>query len=381
MPSGQDRRRVLLVFGTRPEAIKMMPILRELRGRPGVAVTACSTGQHREMLDQVLDGFAERCETDLGLMTAGQTLPELTARIMLGVSGLLAQDRPDAIMVHGDTTTAMAAAMAGFYARVPIFHVEAGLRSHDSGRPWPEEFNRVAVDAIATLMFAPTEAAAANLRGEYNRMGSILVTGNTGIDALLATARRITADPVLQAGLAAGLPPLDPGRRLIVVTGHRRESLGAGLAGICEGVAAVAARGDVQVIYPMHLNPQVRDAVRARLEGLDHIHLIAPVDYQRMVLLMMRATLLLTDSGGLQEEGPALGKPVLVLRDVTERPEALAAGAARLVGTDPRRILAEVARLLDDPRALARMARPVFPYGDGHASQRIADAIEAWSPA
>lgn len=371
---------MLLVFGTRPEAIKMMPILQELRGRPGIAATACSTGQHREMLDQVLEGFSERCDTDLGLMAPGQTLPELTARIMLGVSGLLARNRPDAMLVHGDTTTAMASAMAGFYARVPIFHVEAGLRSHDSGRPWPEEFNRVAVDAIAALMFAPTEAAAANLRGEYNRAGSILVTGNTGIDALLGTARRIAADPVLQASLAAGLPPLDPLRRLILVTGHRRENLGAGLAGICEGVAAVAARGDVQVIYPMHLNPQVRDAVRQRLEGQPHIHLIPPLDYQRMVFLMMRATLLLTDSGGLQEEGPALGKPVLVLRDVTERPEALAAGAARLVGTEPRRILAEVARLLDDPRAHARMARPVFPYGDGQASRRIADAIEGWTP-
>jgi UDP-N-acetylglucosamine 2-epimerase (non-hydrolysing) len=369
----------MVVFGTRPEAIKMMPVVSELRRRPGIQAIALSTGQHREMLDQVLAAFGEHADIDLGLMAPGQTLPQLTSRVLLAMTEALEREKPDLVLVHGDTTTAMAAGLAAFYARIPVGHVEAGLRSFDLARPWPEEFNRVAVDAIAALMFAPTEGAAANLRGEYNRRGRILVTGNTGIDALLTMAARIEADAALRAGIEAGLPRIAPGRRLVVVTGHRRESFGEGFQRICDGLAAIAARDGVEVVYPVHLNPQVRDVVMRRLGGRANIHLLPPVEYQQMVWLMTRAHVLVTDSGGIQEEGPALGKPVLVMREVTERPEALTTGVVKLVGTDPALMLAEVTRLLDDPAAYAAMARPVFPYGDGQAARRIADAIEEWS--
>jgi UDP-N-acetylglucosamine 2-epimerase (non-hydrolysing) len=368
-------QRVMLVFGTRPEAIKMLPVASELRRRPGLQPVTLSTGQHREMLDQALDAFGERCDIELGLMAPGQSLPELFARVLLGVSEALARERPALVLVHGDTTTAMAAALAAFYARIPVGHVEAGQRSFDLDQPWPEELNRVAVDAMAELMFAPTEGAAANLRAEYNRVGCILVTGNTGIDALLATARRLGAAPPPDPAL----PSLDPARRLVLVTAHRRESLGAGLARICDAVAAIAARGDVEVVWPLHRNPAVRGPVLRRLAGRPGLHLVEPLGYPGMVWLMARAALLLTDSGGLQEEGPALGKPVLVLREVTERPEAVATGCVRLVGTATARIRAEVARLLDDASAYDAMARPAFPFGDGTASRRIADAIEEWA--
>ena len=373
-------KRVMVVFGTRPEAIKLMPVLKELRHRPGIAAIACSTGQHREMLAQVLEAFGERCDVDLDLMAPGQTLPELTARIVLAMSGLLERERPDIVLVHGDTTTAMAAAMAAFYARIAIGHVEAGLRSFDLARPWPEEFNRVAVDAIADLMFAPTQSCAANLAAEYNRRGRVLVTGNTGIDALLGVAARLEADETLRACIAASLPPLQGDARLLVVTGHRRESFGEGFQRICDGLSAIATRPGVEIVYPVHLNPNVREPALARLGGRANIHLIQPVDYLQMVHLMMRAAILVTDSGGIQEEGPALGKPVLVMRDVTERPEALETGVVRLIGTDPALMQAEVTRLLDDADAYAAMAKPVFPYGDGAAAVRIVDAIEEWSP-
>jgi UDP-N-acetylglucosamine 2-epimerase len=294
------------------------------------------------------------------------------------MSDAIARDDPDLILVHGDTTTAMATALAAFYARKPIGHVEAGLRSFDLHRPWPEEFHRVAIDAIADLLFAPTEGAAAKLRGEYNRRGRILVTGNTGIDALLAMARRIGEEDELRGAIAARMPSLDAGRKLLVVTAHRRESFGDGFERICQGLAAIAARDDVELVYPVHLNPHVLEVVRQRLGGRPNIHLLPPVDHAQMVWLMQQAHILLTDSGGIQEEGPALGKPVFVLREVTERPEALETGVVRLIGTDPKLMYGEVARLLDDPAAYAAMARPVFPYGDGTAARRIADAIEEW---
>ena len=370
--------RVVLVFGTRPEAIKMLPVAAELRRR-GLMPFLLSTGQHRDMLDQALAAFGERCDLDLGLMQPGQDLPELFARALLGVSGVLQRERPELVLVHGDTTTAMAAALAAFYARVPIGHVEAGQRSFDLDAPWPEELNRVAVDAMAELLFAPTAQAAANLGAEYGASGRhVLVTGNTGIDALLDSAQRIATERGLAARLQAALPPLDPDRRLVVVTAHRRESLGAGLARICDAVAAIAARGDAQVVWPLHGNPEVRRPVLRRLGGRAHLHLVEPLGYLEMVWLMGRAAILLTDSGGLQEEGPALGKPVLVMRDATERPEALATGVVKLVGTDSRAIRAEVARLLDDPAVHAAMARHAFPFGDGTASRRIVDAIAAW---
>jgi UDP-N-acetylglucosamine 2-epimerase (non-hydrolysing) len=371
--------RVVLVVGTRPEAIKMLPVRAELRRRQGFAPFLLSTGQHRGLLDQVLDGFGEACDLDLGLMAPGQGLSELFARVLLGVGAVLEAERPGLVLVHGDTTTAMAAALAAFHARIPIGHVEAGQRSFDLDRPFPEELNRVAVDAMADLLFAPTETAAANLRAEYRARGRILVTGNTGIDALLGMAARIAADRALAARLAAAMPPFDPARRLIVVTAHRRETLGAGLGRICDALAAIAARGDAEIAWPLHANPEVRGPVLRRLGGRPGVHLLEPLGYAEMVWLMGRAVLLLTDSGGLQEEGPALGKPVLVLRDVTERPEALATGTVRLVGTDPRAIRAEVSRLLDDPGAYAAMARHAFPFGDGTAARRIAEAVEAWA--
>ena len=371
--------RVMVVFGTRPEAIKMMPVVAVLRARPGLHPILCSTGQHREMLNQVLEDFGERADVDLGVMAPGQTQPELTARVILAMTGVLERERPGLVLVQGDTTTAMATAIAAFHAGVPLGHVEAGLRSFDLARPWPEEFNRVVVDAMAALLFAPTEGAAANLRAEYNRHARILVTGNTGIDALLGTAARLERDPGLAAGADAALPALDSRRRLVLVTGHRRESFGPGFERICDGLAAIAARPDVEIVYPVHLNPTVREVVTRRLAGHANLHLVPPLRYLAMVRLMTRAAILLTDSGGIQEEGPALGKPVLVMREVTERPEALATGVVRLVGTDPAAMQAEVARLLGDADAYAAMARPAFPFGDGQAARRIVDAIEAWS--
>ena len=368
--------RVMSVFGTRPEGIKMMPVVREMRRR-GLRQTVCVTGQHRQMLDQVFAAFDERPDVDLDIMEPNQGLSSITAKVIVRMGEVLAEHRPGLVLVHGDTTTAMAAAMAAFYAKTPVGHVEAGLRSFDLRRPWPEEFNRVTIDSVADLMFAPTQTAADNLRNEYNRRGRILVTGNTGIDALMHVDRLLSGDPAREAAVADRYRFLDPGRRLVLVTGHRRESFGAGFQSICDGLAAVAARRDVQVVYPVHLNPQVRDVVHARLEGRGDIHLIAPVEYVDMVFLMRRAHILVTDSGGIQEEGPALGKPVLVMRDVTERPEALATGVVRLIGTDPDAMRREVDLLLDDAAEYARRARVALPYGDGAAAARIVDAIQA----
>ena len=371
--------RVMLVFGTRPEAIKMLPVLAELRRRPGLIPFALSTGQHRDMLDQAVASFGERCDADLGVMAPGQPLPELFARILTGVAAVLERERPSLVLVHGDTTTALAAAMAAFYARIPIGHVEAGQRSFDLDRPFPEELNRVGIDAMADLLFAATGQAATNLRSEYRARGQIHVTGNTGIDSLLATAARVVLDPAFAARIEAKLPALDPARRLVLVTAHRRENLGAGMERICKAIADLATREDVEIVWPLHPNPAARDAALRRLAGRPHVHLLEPFGYAEMVWLMCRATLLLTDSGGLQEEGPALGKPVLVLREVTERPEALESGVVRLVGTDPARILREVTALLDDDGAYAAMARHAFPFGDGSAARRIVDAVEDWA--
>ena len=370
------RLRVMAVFGTRPEGIKMMPVLRELRRREAVDLTVCVTGQHRAMVDQVFLTFNERPDFDLDIMAPNQTLGDITAKVLTGLNGVFARRKPELVLVHGDTTTALAAAMAAFYAQVAIGHVEAGLRSFDLQRPWPEEFNRIAIDAIADLMFAPTDGAAANLACEHNCRGEIIVTGNTGIDALLHIANRVATEPHLQAELRARYGFLDDNRRLILVTGHRRESFGDGFEAICAGLLNIAERDDVQIVYPVHLNPQVQGVVRARLSSRNNIHLIAPLEYLDMVFLMQRAAILITDSGGIQEEGPALGKPVLVMRDVTERPEAVACGAARLIGTDPHAMRREVDLLLDNAAEHARRSRAVFPYGDGTAAVKIGDAIE-----
>lgn len=370
--------RILLVFGTRPEAIKMLPLLAELRRRPGLAPIALSTGQHGAMLDQVLSAFGERCDHALPRLPRGLSLSETFARVLTGVAAVIAAEQPELVLVHGDTTTALAGALAAFQARVPIGHVEAGQRSFDLDHPWPEEMHRVAVDAMADLLFAPTLRAAAHLRAEYRARGRILVTGNTGIDALLWLRARFQHDPAGAARAEAALPPPHPAKRLLLVTAHRRETLEAGLLGICEAVATLAARGDVELVWPLHSNPAVRGPVLRHLAGRAGVHLLDPLDPLAMVALLGRATLVLTDSGGLQEEAPALGRPVLVLRETTERPEAVEEGVARLVGTDPAAIVAEAARLLDDAEFHATMARVVFPFGDGSASRRIADAILAW---
>lgn len=359
---------VLIVIGTRPEAIKMLPVVRALRTEAGLQPIVLSTGQHRQMLDQVFEAFGERADLDLDLMAPGQTLTDVTTRILEGMITVLDEHRPSLVLVHGDTTTAMATALAAFYARTPIGHVEAGLRSHDIMRPWPEEYNRVAIDAVADLLFAPTVGAADNLRRESPRDRAIWITGNTGIDALLHMAGRLEGHELDRFALA-------PTRRLVLVTGHRRESFGVGFRRICTAIARIAGRGDVDIVYPVHLNPHVRDVVQQYLVGLDNVRLVEPVDYVEMVALMRRSSLILTDSGGVQEEGPALGKPVLVMREVTERPEAIESGVASLVGTDPDIIVGEVSRLLDDPAYYDARARAVFPYGDGTAAKQIASAV------
>ncbi len=371
--------RVLVAIGTRPEAIKMMPVIKELKRRKNIDVVCCSTGQHKEMLAQVFNVFDESCDVNLDVMQPGQSLPELTSRILVSMSSIIQEIRPDLILVHGDTTTAMAVALSAFYSNVAIGHVEAGLRSYDLKRPWPEEFNRILVDSISTLMFAPTQRSADNLRAEYNRIGQVFVTGNTGIDALLSVSSRLDTDAALLNRISHDLPSLRKDRRIILVTGHRRESFGDGFDKICDGLTLVASRSDVEIVYPVHLNPNVQGPVLSRLGGKENVHLINPVDYLGMVQLMKRSAVLLTDSGGIQEEGPALGKPVLVMRDVTERPEALETGVVRLVGTDPRSIYENVSELLDDAVYYTQVAKPVFPYGNGTAAVQIVDAIERWS--
>lgn len=366
--------RVLLVFGTRPEAIKLCPVLRRLRDCPDFETKVCVTAQHRDMLDQVLETFQVKPDRDLNLMQPGQTLSQSTSRILAALEEVIASVQPDMVLVQGDTTTTMAGALAAFYRNVPVGHVEAGLRTHDMRQPFPEEMNRVLTGRLAALHFAPTESAARNLLAEGVAADTIHVTGNTGIDAVLHVAE----------GLACGrlrapvCPPLDGSRKLVVVTAHRRESFGAGFERICSAIARIAGRPDVQLVYPVHRNPNVADPVTKRLGDLPNVLLLEPLDYVSFVDLMRRAYLLLTDSGGIQEEGPSLGKPIIVLREKTERPEAVEAGTMKLVGTSEDRIVAEVHRLLDDAGEYERMRRIHNPYGDGRASERIAEAVRAW---
>jgi len=364
--------KVMSVFGTRPEAIKLAPVLQRLARTPGVDEVSCVTGQHREMLDQVLGAFGLAPRHDLDLMRPGQDLPWLTGAVVDGVARVLRAERPDWLVVQGDTTTAFAAALAGFYERVPVAHVEAGLRTHDSLSPWPEEMNRRLVGALASLHFAPTARAAANLAREGIAGERVLVTGNTVIDALQWTAARPEGGPALQAVLAQHAPALAQStRRCILVTLHRRENLGERLESICAGLAELAARGDVEIVFPVHLNPAVRTIVERVLGGVAAVHRLPPLEYLPFVALLRRAHLVVTDSGGIQEEAPSLGKPVLVARDTTERPEAIEAGTALLAGTDGARIAALASRLLDDAAAYAAMAGAVNPFGDGHSAERI----------
>lgn len=368
--------RVLVVFGTRPEAIKMVPLVRRLKADPAFETYVCSTGQHREMLRQILSLYGMQPDVDLDLMRHAQDLPELTAAIVTGVARTIADVRPDRLLVHGDTTTTLAATLAGYYARVPVGHVEAGLRTGDIYAPWPEEVNRRLSDAVADLLFAPTERARANLLAEGAHADKIAVTGNTVIDALFDAMNGPLADAPTREQIEKAWA-FDPRRqRVVLVTGHRRESFGKGFADICDALARLAARGDVHVVYPVHLNPNVLEPVRARLSDLERVHLIDPLDYLPFVHLMSLCEVVLTDSGGIQEEAPSLGKPVFVMRDVTERPEAVEAGTVRLVGTNPDRIVAEVTAVLDDAESYRAMSRVHNPYGDGQACARIIDRLK-----
>lgn len=370
-------QRVLTVFGTRPEAIKMAPLVRALKQHSGFEVTVCVTAQHRQMLDQVLSLFDIEPDFDLNVMHENQSLSDLTANILNRIGGVFDAARPDIVLVHGDTTTTLATSLAAFYRYIPIGHVEAGLRTGNIHSPWPEELNRRVTDAVASWHFAPTETARRNLYGEGVPPEQVILTGNTVIDALLQTQERLTTDPLLAAQAEADFSFLDPARKLILVTGHRRESFGEPLEQICLALRTLAnKRSDVELLYPVHPNPHVGEAVNAILGGLPNVRLIGPQQYASFVYLMSRAYLIVTDSGGIQEEAPALGKPVLVTRETTERPEALEAGTARLVGTDQARIVEEIERLLDSRADYDAMAHAVNPYGDGQASSRIVAALE-----
>ena len=370
-------KKILLVFGTRPEAIKMAPVYQALKDTPDIDVRVAVTAQHREMLDQVLRLFGIVPDYDLNVMKSGQGLTEITTAVLSGLKPILEAFSPDLMLVHGDTTTTLSASLAAYYQQVAVGHVEAGLRTGNIYSPWPEEINRKVTGAIARLHFAPTKRAAENLLAEAVDPASILTTGNTVIDALLEVVARLEADPAQSVALDAEFG-LDASKRMILVTGHRRESFGGGFERICDALAILAEREDVQIIYPVHLNPNVKGPVEASLGALERVHLIAPQDYLPFVHLMRRADIILTDSGGVQEEAPSLGKPVLVMRDTSERPEAIDAGTVKLVGTDADLIVREANALLDDPSAFEVMARAHNPYGDGLASQRIRDAILAF---
>ncbi len=363
--------KALFVFGTRPEAIKLSPVILFLKSRPReFDVRVAVTAQHREMLDSVLAAFAIQPDYDLNSMSPGQSLTASASRILAGLEPVYRAEKPDIVFVQGDTTTTFCGALAAFYQRIPAGHIEAGLRTGDLERPFPEEMNRLLTGRLASIHFPPTEGARRNLLREGVDPARIHVTGNSGIDAVLH----------VRDGLASGALPggdwgfLDPARRLIAVTAHRRESFGEGFENICRALRRIAQRGDVEIVYPVHPNPQVMDPVSRILRGVPHIHLIEPLDYVKFVDLMRRADLLLTDSGGIQEEGPSLGKPVIVMRDKTERPEAAEAGTAVLAGVTEDGIVRAVTELLDDRPARERMSRIHNPYGDGHASQRIAAA-------
>ena len=376
-----QKKKIMLVFGTRPEAIKMAPLYHALKAQPDVFDTVlCVTAQHRQMLDQVLKVFDMTPDIDLNLMTPGQDLFDVTSAVLKGMRDVLKAHQPDALLVHGDTTTTLAAAMAGFYLGVPVGHVEAGLRTHDLQAPFPEEFNRQVASKLTKWHFAPTEFSQSNLLAERVPPGSITVTGNTVIDALFWVLGRIDADETRRQGLVAFLTEqlgFDwQNQRFVLMTGHRRENFGDGFLQICHALKELAARYPaMQFVYPVHLNPNVQQPVNAILADVPNVHLIAPLDYEPFVYLLKHSHIVLTDSGGIQEEAPSLGIPVLVMRDVTERPEAVAAGTVRLVGADRGRIVANVAELLDNDVSYAAMARAHNPYGDGMACARIVSKL------
>lgn len=363
--------RVLVVFGTRPEAIKMAPVIHELCKHCSATTKVCVTAQHRQMLDQVLSRFEIKPDFDLDLMKPDQQLPDLTAAVLCGMRDLFRRWRPDLVLVQGDTTTTFAASLAAFYENIPVGHIEAGLRTGNKQAPWPEEVNRSLTGTLATFHFAPTSGARENLISEGIDPNSIVVTGNTVIDALRDVVCRFKTDATLRSPLEERFSYLDPKRRLILVTGHRRENFGEGLQRICRALRQLADRDDVEIIYPVHLNPNIYRPVRQFLGNLNNIHLVEPLEYLQFAYLMQQSFLILTDSGGIQEEAPFLGKPVLLMRDTTERPEAVSAGTVKLVGTDEQVILHEATRLLDDKEAYLSMAKAVNPFGDGFAARKI----------
>jgi len=369
-------KKILLIFGTRPEAIKMAPLVKALQAQAAFTIKVCVTAQHRQMLDQVLNLFDIHPDFDLNLMKPGQDLYDITSRVLLGLKSVLADWNPDAVLVHGDTSTTFAATLAAFYQRIPVGHVEAGLRTGDLYSPWPEEANRKLTSALAHWHFTPTTTSRGNLLREGVDAKTIYVTGNTVIDALLQVKEKIVGSAAMLLQFEADFNFLDAGKKLVLVTGHRRENFGQGFEQICQALARIASgHDDIQLVYPVHLNPQVQEPVRRLLGGVGNVHLIDPLDYLPFVYLMNRSTLILTDSGGIQEEAPSLGKPVLVMRDTTERPEAVNAGTARLVGTDPDKIADETNLLLRNPKAYEAMSFAHNPYGDGLACERIVQVL------
>ncbi len=375
-PPPPPKHRVLVVFGTRPEAIKLVPVIRALGAAPassGLEPVVCVTAQHREMLDQALDAFDVRAEFDLNVMRPGQGLADLSSRLLPALAPVLAQVKPSMVVVQGDTTTTFCASLASFYAGVPVAHVEAGLRTHSPDSPFPEEMNRVLTSRLASLHFAPTDGAAENLRAEGIAPERIETTGNTGVDALLQVRSALN-----NGTLKSDAPMVAEGKKLVVVTAHRRESFGPALVEICRAIAQLSRREDVQIVWPVHPNPQVREIVRATGFDPAAVSLVEPLDYVSFVDLLQKAYLVITDSGGVQEEAPSLGKPILVLRETTERPEGVEAGIVKLVGTSAVRIVREAARLLDDDAEYGRMAGIRNPYGDGRASSKIAGRIRAF---
>ena len=367
--------KVLCIFGTRPEAIKFIPVIDKLKASENYSVSVCVTGQQRQMLDQILKEFHISPDYDLSIMKQSQSLSDITSEVLRGVESVLKLDAPDIVLVHGDTSTTFAASLAAYYSKISIGHIEAGLRTGDIYSPWPEEANRKLTAALATYHFAPTETAKLNLLKENIPDCKICVTGNTVIDALFAVVKRFENDGALTNQITKQFSFINPNKKLILVTGHRRENFGIKLQNICNALSRIARRNDVQIIYPVHLNPNVLEPVKKILQNSLNVNLIEPLDYMPFVFLMKAAYIILTDSGGIQEEAPSLGKPVLVMRDVTERPEAVAAGAAKLVGSEVDSIVLEVENLLDNLPAYQRMSNAINPYGDGFAADRIVSEL------
>lgn len=373
-----NTKRILLVFGTRPEAIKMAPVARAIAASPDLELRICVTAQHRQMLDQVLELFNIKADFDLNLMQPGQDLTDITTRVLTGLRGVFSEWRPDMVLVHGDTTTTMAASLASFYARIPVGHVEAGLRTYNLQSPWPEEINRRIAGIATSLHFAPTQSSRNNLLREGTPDEQVLVTGNTVIDALFEALKILDSKPSEYAALEQRFSFLTKSKRLILVTGHRRENFGDGFQQICKALREIGEDPSVEIVYPVHLNPNVQKPVSEILGGQSNVHLIDPLDYLPFVYLMQRSFFILTDSGGVQEEAPSLGKPVLVMRNTTERPEAVEAGTVKLVGANRDSIVASARSLLNNPNEYDAMARASNPYGDGKAAVRIAEALVAW---